>query len=109
VTNPTLYVGKTIRVRATWQWGFEWSFLYDRNCMNRDNRAWLETVKEDQLCPVAKSNFKKLKDKGFNSKADVTVVGQLSDGGGYGHLNGYKYQFIISCLESAKQIPSDVP
>ena len=102
-------MGQTVRVRATYEWGFEWQFLYDRGCMSRGNRAWLEDADEDRLCAAAKKNFKKLKDKGFTNKADVVVVGRLYDKGGYGHLNGYKYQFEMSCLESAKQIPSDAP
>jgi hypothetical protein len=109
VGNPKLYAGKTVRVKATYEWGFEWQFLYNRECINRDHRAWVETVNEDELCAVTRKNFKKLKDKRFTNKADVVVVGTLYDKGGYGHLNGYKYQFVISCLESAKQIPSNVP
>ena len=109
ISNPKSYAWKTVRVKATYEWGFEWQFLYDRECINRDNRAWIETVDEDQLCAVAKRNFKKLKDKAFTNKADVVVIGTLYAEGGYGHLNGYKYQFVISCLESAKQISSNVP
>jgi hypothetical protein len=106
--EPALYQGKLVRVAATWNYGFEWSYLYHRQCMSRVNKAWVEFVDEDEGCPQTNKVSKKLKD-GFDNKADVIVVGTLSGGGGYGHMNGYQYQFTIKCLEEAKQIPANVP
>ena len=108
VRNPSAYADKLIRVHATWVYGFEITALYDAACLDRDNRAWFETVDEDQLCPTSKKNFRKLKKEGF-AKADVTVVGKLYSGHRFGHENGYNFKFVVSCLERAKQIPFDVP
>ena len=111
VSNPKLYVGKTVRIKATYEWGFEWQFLYNRECMNRENRAWVEFVDEDDLCSGSKKKLKKLKDKGFTNKADVVVIGKLSGeetGHRYGD-GGYGYQFVITCVESAKQISANAP
>jgi hypothetical protein len=106
--EPNLYQGKFVRVAATWNYGFEWSYLYHRECMSRVNKAWVEFVDEDAGCQQTKKVTKRLKD-GFDNKADVVAVGTLSGGGGYGHMNGYQYQFTIKCLEGAKQIPANAP
>ncbi len=110
-SNSKLYVGKTVRVKAIYEWGFEWQFLYNRECIDRDNRAWVEFVDEDDLCAGSKKKLKKLKDKGFTNKADVVVIGKLS-GAETGHRygdGGYGYQFVIRCVESAKQIFENAP
>ncbi len=108
VRNPRSYADTLVRVRATWVYGFEITALYDIACLDRDNRAWFETLDEDKLCSASKKNFNKLKKEGF-AKADVIVVGKLYSGERFGHLNGYNYKFVVSCLESAKQIPFDAP
>jgi hypothetical protein len=106
--EPNLYQGKLVRIAATWNYGFEWSYLYHRECMEQRNKAWVEFVDDEEGCPQTEKVSKRLKD-GFDNKADVVAVGTLSGGGGYRHMNGYKYQFTIKCLEKAKQIPADVP
>ena len=106
--EPNLYQGKLVRVAATWNYGFEWSYLYHRECMSRENKAWVEFVDEDEECPQTNKVSMRLKD-GFDNKADVVAVGTLAGGGGYGHMNGHQYQFTIKCLEKAKQIPANVP
>ena len=106
--EPNLYQGKLVRVAATWKYGFEWSYLYHHECMSQGNKAWVEFVDEEEECPQTDKVSKRLKN-GFDKKADVVAVGTLAAGGGYGHLNGYRYQFTIKCLERAKQIPVNVP
>ena len=108
VRNPEMYADRLVRVHATWVYGFEITALYDAACLDRDNRAWFETLDEDKLCPASKHNFNKLKKEGF-AKADVTVVGKLYSGRRFGHENGYNFKFEVTCLESAKQIPFNVP
>ena len=100
-------IGKPIRIRATWTHGFEWSYLSDRDCLDQP-KAWVEFVDDDKLCPASKSNLKKMTD-GFDNKADVIVTGELRDGGGYGHMGAYRYKFVVTCLESYKKIPTNVP
>ena len=109
VRNQNPYAEKEVRVRATWQYGFEWSFLYDRECMDRDNKVWAEYADEDSLCPLTKKSLKRLKKRRFDNKADVVVVGKFYSGDHYGHMNGYQYQFIVSCVEKAESIPTNVP
>ena len=106
--EPSLYQGKLVRVAATWHYGFEWSYLYHRECMSRGNKAWVEFVDEDESCPQTKKLSKRLKDD-FDNKADVVAVGTLAVGRGYGHMGAYQYQFTIKCLEKAKQVPINAP
>jgi hypothetical protein len=101
--NPESYRGKLIRIQATWQWGFEWSFLYDRNCMERGNRAGIEILDEENLCPGSKKKLKRLPEK-FNNKADVRLVGRLSPG-----ANEYHFKFVVSCMEEAHTTNADAP
>jgi hypothetical protein len=111
IRNSNLYVGKMVRVRATWEYGFEWTFLYDRECLNKNNRAWVEFENEDELCSASKKNLKKLKDKGFTNKADVIMVGKLSgpEGGRKYGDGGYSFQFVVTCLEYANSVQFNVP
>jgi hypothetical protein len=99
--NPESYRGKLIRIQATWQWGFEWSFLYDRNCMERRNRAGIEILDEENLCQGSKKKLKRLPEK-FNNKADVRLVGRLSPG-----TNEYHFKFVVSCVEDAHTTNAD--
>src|SRR6266853_6576976 len=64
IRNPNLYAEKLVRVKATWEYGFEMSDLYDPECLGKDHAAWIEMADEDQLCAVAKKNLKKLKPEG---------------------------------------------
>lgn len=107
--NPGRYpAGEQVRIRATWTYGFEWSYLSDRECLN-EPRAMFELADEDKLCAASKKNIKKINHKGFNSKADVIVVGKLHDCGGCGHMGSYHYQFVVTCFESYKTVPPNVP
>ncbi len=107
--NPSRYqAGEQVRIKATWTYGFEWSYLSDRECLS-DPKAMFELADEDKLCAASKKNIKKINDKGYNNKADVIVVGKLRDCGGCGHMASYHYKFVVTCFESYKTIPANVP
>ena len=79
--------------------------------MNRVNRAWVQFLDEDDLCPGSKKKLKQLRDKAFTNKVDVVVIGKLS-GDETGHRygdGGYGYQFVVACVESAKQVSANAP
>jgi Ni,Fe-hydrogenase III small subunit len=63
---------------------------------------------EDEGVTQTKKVSKQLKDD-CDNKAIVVAVGTLAGKGGYGHMNGYQYQFIVKCLEKAKPIHANVP
>src|SRR5262249_35722760 len=98
---------KPVRIAATWTYGFEWTYLSSRDCLEQP-KAWVEFVDDEKLCSASKPNLKKMTD-GFDNKADVIVTGELHDGGGYGHMGAYRYKFVVTCLESYKKIPTNVP
>jgi hypothetical protein len=100
--------GERVRVSATWTYGFEWSYLSFRDCLDAP-RTLVEFVDDEKLCAASKPNIKKIDHRGYNSKADVIVVGELHDCGGCGHMASYRYKFVVTCLESYKKIPPDVP
>ncbi|HEV2915073.1 MAG TPA: hypothetical protein VGX92_17480 [Pyrinomonadaceae bacterium] len=109
IQNASQYPNQQqVRVKATWNYGFEWTYLYDRECMNLP-KAWVEFVDEDSLCAASKRSLKKMNPRRFDNKADVVIVGQLHDCGGCGHMGNYQYKFIVTCLENYKKIRADVP
>ena len=101
IQNKNLYVGKTIRLKAIWQYGFEWTYLCNSECKNID-RAWVDVVDEDQRCRGTNKKLKKLGNK-FDNRADVIVLGKLEEGMN-GHLGAYPLKFTISCVEKYKKI-----
>jgi hypothetical protein len=107
--SPSRYrTGEEVRIKATWTYGFEWSYLSDRECLT-EPKAMFELADEDRLCAASKKNVKKINHKGFDNKADVIVVGMLRDCGGCGHMSGYHYKFVVTCFESYKTIPANIP
>ena len=105
IKSPGRYEGKLIRIKASWQFGFENTFLHDKACPERP-QAWLEFVDDKQACPKSKENRDApgKHDKG----ADVTVVGRLYGPGRYGHLGAYEFKFVVTCMEEIKITDSDL-
>ena len=73
-----------MKVRATWVYGFEWSYLH---CLDCDGRVWLDTSELDEQSEKTIKHTPK--DAGI---VNIDVEGVFQAGGGFGHLNGYKYQ-----------------
>jgi hypothetical protein len=101
---PDHHAGKLVRINASWQFGFETSFLYDPKCP-RQPKAWLEFADEKEICPETKEN----RDAPGKSdkEADVTVVGRLYGPARYGHLGDYEFKFVVVCMEKIKVTSSD--
>jgi hypothetical protein len=98
------YAGKLVRIKASWQFGFERTFLYDREC-SQQPKAWLEFVDDKDACPRSKKN-RDAPGK-HDKEADVTVAGKLYGPSRYGHLGAYEYKFVVVCLEEIKVTASD--
>ena len=102
-SHPDLATGdKLIRLRATWIYGFEWTYLSNSACTNQP-KTWIEFADESSQCPATKKNLRKLGNKNINKPADVVMLGYLRRGGGT-NINGYGYQytFVVTCLENFK-------
>lgn len=98
------YSGKLVRLKASWRFGFERSFLSGKEC-SEQSMAWLEFVDDKDACPQSKENRTL---PGANDKeADVTVVGRLYGPGKYGHLGAYEYKFVVTCMEKIKVTVAD--
>ena len=84
IRNPEKYNGKLVRVRATWVYGYEWSYLH---CLDCDQPVWLDTSELDEKSEKTLRH----KPKGAGN-VNVDVEGVFQAGGTFGHQNGYKYQ-----------------
>jgi hypothetical protein len=101
IENKSLYVGKTVRLKAIWTYGFEWTYLCNSECKGTQ-MAWVEVVDESKLCKGTGRKLKKLGTK-FDNRADVVVLGKLEEGMN-GHMGAYPLRFTISCVEKYKKI-----
>jgi hypothetical protein len=103
--HQKVHIGKLVRLDATWQFGFETTFLRDRECPQQPG-AWLEFADEKELCPETKKN--RSAPGQSDKEADVTVLGRLYGPGRYGHLGDYQFKFVAACLEKIKVTSSDL-
>jgi len=85
------YNGKLVKIRATWIYGFEWSYLH---CLDCDTRVWLNTSEIDE------KSEKMLKHTPGAGIVNVDVEGVFHAGGHYGHLNGYKYELAAHSVDN---------
>jgi hypothetical protein len=98
------YKNKVVRVRALYRSGFEESSLYSPNCYV-PNLVWVKFDPSHRSC--TKKNVQKKLDKIKDGQSvDVVFIGRLEtegDGaGGYGHMDMYAMQFVVTCVEEVK-------
>ena len=84
IQHPEKYNGQMVKIRATWIYGFEWSYLH---CIDCDSRVWLDTSDLDE--PSQKAIRHVPKGAGM---VNIDAEGVFQAGGTFGHLNGYRYQ-----------------
>jgi len=89
LNNPEIYNMKEVTVRATYKYGYEWSYLYCSSCADK-GRVWLEFPFN-----LDASAIKALKHgpKGAGT-VNVTVQGTFTKCGSCGHLNGYRFKIV---------------
>ena len=100
IQNKEKYLGKIVRIKAFYVWGFEWQFLCGKECKTLRRETWVEFGK---LCKASYRKLKRGNDKLLDNKAEVILEGVLSEGH-FGHQNGYKFQFTVSCVEKFKLV-----
>jgi hypothetical protein len=98
VRNPEKYNGEEVRVRATYRYGYEWSYLYCLDCLDK-GKVWFDAAALDHAS--ARSLRKLPKYAGI---ANLTVKGVFVSGGTYGHQNGYRYQIVADKISDVKII-----
>lgn len=109
VKQPESYDNLTIRVRAVYRYGFEWSELFCLTCPDA-GLVWVELG--DNIASNTKKNvMDKVRSRDHKGRIlNVVVVGTFyGKKGGYGHLGAYKYKFVIRSFEMAEVIMYDSP
>jgi len=132
LTEPASYDKKVIRVKALYVAGFEVSAFEHPSCDKDRSSTWVEFDESENSCtdkkvrnafdaifhPPRKSKKGVYQIPG-PSRAEVVVVGRFegpkpgirigSEGRriltGYGHMNAYKYRFVVQCMEQVKAAP----
>ncbi len=90
--HPEEYNGKVVKFRATWTYGFEWSYLH---CLECEGRVWLDTSEVDE------KSEKTLKHTPGAGILNIEVEGVFQAGGRFGHMDGYKYQITAHTVANA--------
>lgn len=115
--NPDLYNGKTIRVSGIYDRGFEVSAFYNKACFENPyfsrHETWLWFFSRKKDCSDKKTAeiYETFLSGRAGNELEVTLVGMFNgskEGGGFGHLGGYKFQLNVSCLEKAKLLPVEM-
>lgn len=114
VNNPAQFNGKLVRTQAIFYADAENEVLYDLMCEDERSLTW---VSYDASYVYSDKNVKKrfedllcLTSPCPSGKVNTVVVGRFEGPSekGYGHLNGYRYQFVIMRMEQAEPIVSSM-
>jgi hypothetical protein len=74
--HPELYDQKTIRTKAIYRYGYEWSQLYCPNCLTLGD-TWVDFEESIKLCTKSTVS-KKIGDNGFRGRTvEVLIVGKF--------------------------------
>lgn len=121
MTKPADYDGKEIRVRATYNVGFEWAYFNDTSCKGRAlestpfryaNVVWAEfgNSVETSSKPEIYEKFRQAEGfccpEGWRTKhTELLVTGKFFKAGsddvgkGYGHEGRYVFQIVVDKVE----------
>lgn len=107
LTNAEDFEGKTIRIKATYRYGFEVSELF---CLDCRDKGLVYLGFEDDFDSITKSSVrKKVKWNERGRTVNVLAVGKFYSKGGYGHMGGSPYKFVAQYFEAADIILKDAP
>jgi hypothetical protein len=112
VHDPNKYAGKEVTVRASYKFGFEWSYLYCLSCLE-EGKPWLELpLHFDDLDRTTRKAIQHLPE--YAGTVNLTVSGVLVGPGAYGHMNGYRYEFkartvsnVVVLIKGMKRIDEE--
>jgi hypothetical protein len=120
ISHPELYDKRVVRTEAISAIGIESAVLYDPQCSTEETRTWVTHdaawSKADKKLLMAYNAL--LFDenngrvpRGHSGRARAVLIGRFeaSDKNGYGHLNQYRFQFVIMGIEKVESVPEDVP
>lgn len=103
--SPQEFEGKSVKVKAVYRYGFEWSEIYTLKCQT-NKRIWVETT--DKKCQDS-SKAEDLPFAGVESKtAGIIAEGKFTfKKEGYGYMNSFDYKFTVNCFEKVTIIDDE--
>ncbi len=105
IGNPKLYDQKEVRIKAAYREGYEWSEIYCPDCFKIEHRTWVEFSDDYKSC--TKPKIVKMLD-GSDKTFGIVVVGKFyGSGDRHGHMNAYRFKFVVKCVEEAKVLLKD--
>lgn len=120
ISHPELYDKRVVRTEVISAIGIESAVLYDPQCSTEETRTWvtydsawsktdkkLQTAYNDLLYDENNGRIP----RGHSGRARAVLVGRFeaSDKNGYGHLNQYRFQFVIMGIEKVWKVDEGVP
>jgi hypothetical protein len=132
IREPTAYDQKIVRVKVTYIVGFEASIMYDLTCGGKNTWVRFEPVSETATNRSVQKKFQRLTDATPERTSDGGInfpyrrvevvwlgrfegvkpaqkIGEQTFSLGFGHLNGFDYQFNVQRIEEVKAIPRNTP
>lgn len=109
INNPARYRGIPVRTRATIITFREHQSIYDPSCYREDALTWIDFYSNDIYLKMD-DTLRAFRGPGMTTRVSVTAVGRFEgpSNEGFGHLNEFKYRFVIMGLEGAEAVPGDV-
>ena len=112
--HPKLYVGKLVRVKATFIWWWESSYLYDSQCETSQKKIHngLDCSGGAECERLGKEVYDYFREAeiphtiGPAYRSDLTIIGRLvgPKKPGFGHLNSFRFEFRIRKVELASPV-----
>jgi hypothetical protein len=104
--NPEKYDEKVVRVKGIYRNFFELSELYCPDCYDENKRVWIESTEIRDECLSSRETKRLRKGKTLL----VVFVGKFqASQSSYGHLNAYKFQIDVTCVEKSKILSKKEP
>jgi hypothetical protein len=109
IKNAADYQNKTIRVKATYRYGLEWSELFCSDCWDPYHRIYID-FNDEAFDKKSKSIFKRKINK-ISGTINVTFVGQfINSKTNSNPENPYKaFKLVVYTVERAKILTNQSP
>src|SRR6266404_5095142 len=102
LSNAKQYDEKEVTVRATYLYWFETSELFCLTCRDK-GKVW---IKFDDLDEKSEAALRAAPEVG---EINLTVTGTFRTGSTYGHMNGYRHEFVARRVWDVSTLYSGIP
>src|SRR4030095_7793759 len=100
--NPRRYFNRTVRIKAQWLSGFEFSYLTDDRCPKAPDNIAVSFLNDETQREIIKQNVYKIMSHEYGGRAMITAVGVLRNPGkSYGY---FRYLFELIRFEEIVQL-----